>query len=66
MSDKLTKTKEPSPYMDDFDKNDDYRYETLLEMMLKCEGVTAHEIKPCQSVTVETKGKPALLIVKEE
>lgn len=32
MSDKLTKTKEPSPYMDDFDKNDDYRYETLVDM----------------------------------
>lgn len=55
-----------SPYMDDFDKNDDYRYETLVDMLLKCKGVSAHEIKPCQSVTVETKGKTALLIVKEE
>ena len=28
--------------------------------------VIVQEIRPCQSVTVETKGKPALLIVKEE
>lgn len=65
MSDEIEKTKEPSPYMDDFDKNDDYCYETLIEMLLKCKGVTAHEIKPCQSIKVETQGKPALLIVKE-
>ena len=27
-------------------------------------GVTVQEIKPCQSVTVETKGRKALLIIE--
>lgn len=40
-------------------------YEELLAEAKTAEGVTVQEIEPCQSVTVETKGKPAFLVVKE-
>ena len=42
-------------------------FEELLAEARAAEGVSVQEISPCQSVTVETTGKPveAFLVVKE-
>lgn len=40
-------------------------FEELLAEARAAEGVSITEINPCQCVTVETSGRPALLIVKE-
>jgi len=41
-------------------------FEELLAEAKASPDVTVQEIQPCQSVTVETNGKPAILIVKED
>ena len=41
-------------------------FEELLAEAKASPDVIVQEIKPCQSVTVETNGKPAILIVKED
>ncbi len=57
--------KDPSPYLHDVDAPEGARADELLAMLRECEGVTVQEIAPCQSVTVETTGKPAFVIIKE-
>jgi hypothetical protein len=41
-----------------------FTFEELLTEAKASPGVTTQEIKPCQSVTVETKDRKALLIIE--
>ena len=41
-----------------------FTFEELLTEAKASPGVTVQEIKPCQSVTVETKDRKALLIIE--